>query len=178
MFELVASICTADFIYFLQAIATTEVVSRRSGHPCEHQVLRRASQLVSNMAHGRGRTVGNKAAGLSASSETRNTRRQFLAKPSTFPCRATLHVLFDMTMSLVWTKLSQWPPYLQASSHTGPSCPDTERHPRSGISRCSSCSAPVCTPSCPKSHGTARTAEPGSHYCVFQQCSSFREPGP
>lgn len=165
MFELAASIHTATFIDFLEAMATMIVFSWRSGHPGEHQllVMRASSQLTWLSIEGN----------LSA-------RRQLvcphLLKRAThvvdfcrshphFSVKPTLPVLFDMTMSLKWTKLSQWLSYLQANSYTGPPCPDTERHPRSCISRCSARSAQSCTPSCPRSHGTGRTAKSGSH-CV------------
>jgi hypothetical protein len=151
--------------------------NRQSIDPSDPQLFRHASQLIGNMALGRGKFVGKKAAGLSASSETRNTRRRFSRSHPHFPVKPTLHVLLDMIVSLVQTKLSQWLSNLQANSYTEPPCPDIERHTRSGISWCSARSAHPCTPLCRRSHGTGRTAKPGSH-CVFQQCSSSREPGP
>lgn len=104
-------------------MATMRVISRRLINPGEHQIFCCAIQFVGKMALGRGKFVGRKAAGLPASSETRNTRRPLLPKSFTFPCRATLHVLFDMNVSLMWTELSQWLPHLQANSYTGPPCP-------------------------------------------------------
>lgn len=167
MFELAASIIhTANFSDFSQAIATMGVTSRRSGHPGEHQllVMRTSSQLIWLSIEGN----------LSARKQLvcphllkRATHVvHFSRSHPHFSVNPTLRVLFDMIVSLKWTKLSQWLSYLQASSYTGPPCPDTERHPRRIISRCSARSAQPCTPSCPRSHGTGRTAKPGSH-CVF-----------
>ena len=135
------------------------IIIRRSGHPGEHQlpVMRTSSQLIWLSIEGN----------LSARKQLvcphllkRATHVvDFSRSHPHFSIMPTLRVLFDMIMSLKGTKLSQWLSYLQANSYTGPPCPDTERHPRSGISRCSARSAQSCTPLCPRSHGTGRTAK-------------------